>query len=127
MLLALAGMARTQLTIPPPTLISPAEGAVMDNGCRDQSEAIIWDFDWEDVPGATEYHIKVWHNPLKPVVNDRNVTVSEYHDVSRKSHIIERNRKGWHWAVRAKVEDRWGDWSEVRSFEAEPLDTDCAQ
>ena len=114
-----------QQTVPPPVLISPAEGAVMDNGCRDQSDSIDWDFDWEDVWGATLYHIKVWHNPEKPVVDDANLTISEYKDVSRKSYIIEANRKGWCWTVRARVQRKWGEWSEVRCFEVEPVDTDC--
>lgn len=97
----------------------------MDNGCRDQSEGITWDFDWEDVPDASDYHIQVWRNPEKPVVNDRQVRKSQYHSDSQKSHIIEVNRKGWCWRVRAKVGGRWGTWSATQCFEAEPLDTDC--
>ena len=117
--------ALVQQTLLPPSLISPYEGAEMDNGCRDQSDPIRWEFDWDDVWGATLYNIKVWHNPEKPVINDAYVTVSGYKDVSQKSYITESNRKGWCWKVRAKVGREWGEWSEVRCFDVEPLDTDC--
>jgi len=50
-------------TIPAPALLSPANGAVMDNGCYPKRSAIVWDFDWTDVPGADAYYIKVWMEP----------------------------------------------------------------
>ncbi|MFC1475484.1 HYR domain-containing protein [Candidatus Zixiibacteriota bacterium] len=43
----------------PPELVLPEEGAVMDNGCMATHEAIIWDFVWSKVPGATKYHLMV--------------------------------------------------------------------
>ena len=35
---------------PAPMLISPVNGAVMDNGCQPKPNGITWDFDWSDVP-----------------------------------------------------------------------------
>jgi hypothetical protein len=123
--LALGGPARKQLVIPPPTLTSPVNGAVMDNGCQDKSNGITWDFDWSDVPGAIEYQIRVWKNPALPVINNASTPTSDYHDDSPQSYIINSNRMGWRWMVRAKVRGRWTAWSRVGFFSVERLNTDC--
>lgn len=117
--------ARAQLLIPPPILVSPANGAVMDNGCQDKSDDIIWDFDWKDVPGATEYQIRVWKNPAVPVVNNISTPTSDFHYVDPHSYIINTNLTGWRWVVRAKVRGRWGPWSRTGYFSVERLNTDC--
>lgn len=121
---ALNEPART-LKISPPTLTSPVNGSVMDNGCRDRSNGITWDFDWSDVPGATAYHIRVWRNPALPVINQMNVASSDYHYDSPQTYIINSNLNGWRWRVRAKVGSVWGPWSTVGYFRAERLNTDC--
>ena len=123
-LFALVEPART-LQIMPPKLLSPANGEVVDNGCRDRSNGITWDFDWSDVPGATAYHIRVWRNPALPVVNQTNVASSEYHHDSPQSFIINTNLTGWRWRVRARVGGVWGPWSRTGLFRAERLNTDC--
>jgi hypothetical protein len=110
---------------PGPDLITPANGEVMDNGCRDRSDGIKWDFDWSDVPGASAYYIKVWKNPALPVVNQTNVTTSDYTHDRPKSYIINSNLTGWRWRVRAKVGGVWGRWSKLGFFRAERLNTDC--
>jgi hypothetical protein len=110
---------------PAPTLISPANGAVMDNGCKDRSNGITWDFDWSDVPGATAYHLRVWRNPALPVINDMGVPASSYHYDSPQTYVINSNLNGWRWMVRAKVHGSWRHWSTVRSFRVERLNTDC--
>jgi hypothetical protein len=111
---------------PAPTLISPVNGAVMDNGCTPKPNGIIWDFDWSDVPGATIYHIRVWKNPALPIINSMGVTSSSYHYASAPNdHIINTNLDGWRWMVRAKVRGAWGRWSAVRFFRVEKLNTDC--
>ena len=97
----------------------------MDNGCQDKSNGITWDFDWSDVPGATRYHIRVWKNPALPVVNKMNVASSDYQHDSPQSFIINSNRTGWQWRVRARVGTVWGPWSRIRSFRVERLNTDC--
>jgi hypothetical protein len=113
------------LKIPPPVLTSPTNGEVMDNGCQDKSNGVTWDFDWNDVPNATAYHIRVWRNPNLPVVNQMNVATSEYHHDSPQTYIANHNLTGWRWMVRARVGSVWGPWSIVRSFRAERLNTDC--
>ena len=115
-------------TVPPaaPMLISPVNGAVMDNGCKPKPDGITWDFDWSDVPGATAYHIRVWRNPAIPLINNNNVPSSSFHYASAPSdHIINTNLTGWRWMVRAKVRGAWGPWSIVRWFRVERLNTDC--
>ena len=112
-----------------PILISPAAGAVMDNGCKGTPEGITWDFDWSDVPSiapTTLYHLKVWKNPALPILNKMDLTTSSYHHTSAPSdYIINTNLTGWRWMVRAKVLGTWGAWSPVRSFKVERLNTDC--
>jgi len=111
---------------PPPMLISPANGALMDNGCKPKADGITWDFDWSDVPGATAYHIRVFKNPAIPLINDMSVASSSFHYASAPAdHIINTNLTGWRWMVRAKVGTAWGPWSHARSFKVERLNTDC--
>lgn len=111
---------------PPPVLMSPANGAVMDNGCSPKHDGITWDFDWSDVAGASDYHIRVWRNSALPLINNMNVPSSSYHYVSAPSdYIINTNLTGWKWNVRAKVAGVWGRWSATRKFRVEKLNTDC--
>lgn len=123
-LLALSEATRT-FQISPPKLLTPVNGAVMDNGCSDKSNGITWDFDWSDVPGASAYHIRVWKNPALPVVNKMDVATSNYQDDSPQSYIINSNRLGWRWRVRARRGGVWGPWSRIGVFIVEPLNTDC--
>lgn len=109
-----------------PLLISPANGAVMDNGCSPKPNGITWDFDWSDVPGATAYHLRVWKNPALPIINNMSVPSSSFHYASPPAdYIINTNLTGWRWMVRAKVRGVWGPWSSVRTFRVERLNTDC--
>lgn len=111
---------------PAPMLISPASGAVMDNGCKPKADGITWDFDWSDVPGATAYHIRVFRNPALPLINNMGVASSSFHYTSAPhDHIINANLGGWRWMVRAKVGAMWGPWSAPRFFRVEKLNTDC--
>ena len=116
----------TQHGLKPPTLISPQNGTVLDNGCKDHSDSIEWDFDWSDVPGATKYHIYViLENAVNPVI-DAITTASSYHYSSLGAYIEDAHRFNWTWKVRAGNDSgEWSEWSEVRYFDVEPLDTDC--
>ncbi len=109
-----------------PKLISPEEGAVLDNGRSDLRDVIVWDFDWSDVIGATKYHLYVEHTgSVLPLIDDDKVVYdSSYHYVKSGSYIIDSNRFNWKWKVRAYVNDKWSDWSEERRFDVEPLNTD---
>ena len=117
---------RLGLTLQPPTLISPQSGAVLDNNCGDYSDSIEWDFDWSDVAGATKYQIYViGEKAVNPVI-DCLVTSSSYHSSSPDSYIINYYRLNWTWKVRAGNDNgEWSEWSEVRYFDVEPLNTDC--
>ncbi len=112
-----------------PYLISPEEGAVLDNGRTDKQDSIIWDFDWTDVPGANVYHLFVMHTGAEyPVINCL-ISSSFYHYVSLSSYIADFNRFNWKWKVRPghMVYGRFnycGEWSEERSFDVEPVNTD---
>ncbi len=112
-----------------PILISPAAGAVMDNGCKGTPEGITWDFDWSDVPSVaptTQYQLRVWKNRALPVINKTILMTSSYHHTSAPSdYIINTNLTGWRWMVRARVLGVWGPWSPVRSFKVEKVNTDC--
>ncbi len=110
---------------PAPTLISPASGAIMDNGCKPMHNNVTWDFDWSDVPGATAYHIRAWKNPAIPFVNDMAVPSSSYHLDKPTGFFINTNLTGWRWTVRAKVHGVWGPWAVARGFRIEKLNTDC--
>jgi hypothetical protein len=117
---------RPPMPPPAPMLISPPNGALMDNGCKPKPDGITWDFDWSDVPGATVYHIRVFRNPAIPLINNMSVVPSSYHYTSAPAdHIINSNLNLWRWMVRAKVHGRWGRWSAVRWFRVEKLNTDC--
>jgi ligand-binding sensor domain-containing protein len=107
-----------------PALISPAPGAVMDNGRHDYQDSVIWDFDWADCPGATAYHLYViGPTATIPTINSDTISSSSYHYV-RITYIADENRLGWTWKVCAKVDGQWGPWSETRTFDVEPVDTD---
>ncbi|MCG2815363.1 MAG: hypothetical protein L6425_05465 [Candidatus Aminicenantes bacterium] len=109
-----------------PLLISPRAGAVLDNGRSDGRDDIVWDFDWSDINGATSYRLYViGSNALYPVIDrPSNMFDSSYHHVSAGSYIIDENRLNWKWKVRAYANGVWSDWSEERTFDVEPLNTD---
>ena len=106
-----------------PTLLSPINNALVDNGCTDFSDPSIQDYDWTDVPNATAYHLYVFGpTALTPAVDISTITVSEYRD-SDTSWVG--NTVGWRWRVRAMVGGVWRDWSNDGVFNFELPDTDC--
>jgi len=117
-------------TVPPPptcvsSLTSPQANAILDNGRRDGLDNIVWDFDWSDCPGASEYHLYViGPNTTKPKIDNSAITSSSYQYISAGSFIAEQSRSTWTWRVRARVNGQWGEWSETRVFNVEPVDTD---
>ena len=112
--------------IEPPALISPVEYAVLDNGCQNRTNGIEWDFKWTDVPAARLYHLYVVGPQAKyPVINNAEITYAAYQDIRAESYIIESNRRGWRWKVRALVGNEWSEWSEERTFDVEAMNTDC--
>lgn len=113
---------------PPPVLLTPQAGAVVDNGCENRTDGTLWSFEWSEVPGATCYHIFVKNRGAKnPVVDDDRVVANAYTKIGRKTYVINKYLTGWTWKVQAKVNGEWGHWSEEREFSVEPLDTDCLE
>jgi hypothetical protein len=113
----------TRDDFPIPVLVSPLKGAVMDNGRLDHLDSVIWDFDWQDFPGATLYNLYVINaDAIHPMINI-NVADSVFNFIG-SGYIIDANRLGWTWKVRAQVNGVWGAWSEIRIFNVEPVNTD---
>ncbi len=108
-----------------PVLISPEPGVLLDNGRLDFSDPIVWDFDWSDVATARSYHLYVRAGPtsLNPAI-DTFTTDSSFHSEVSNAYIADHNRFGWWWRVQALVDGVWSDWSEIRFFDVEPLNTD---
>lgn len=106
-------------------LLSPDDGAVLDNGCRNSSNRMDWVFDWSNVTNADTYHLFVKHEGSQfAAVDDSALTASE-HARSSSGFVVDQNRFDWFWRVRASVDGTWSPWSEERSFDVEPLNTDC--
>lgn len=106
------------------SLVSPSQGATVDNGRTDIYDGIEWNFDWSDCPGATRYHLYVTGpGAAYPIIDQDMIPGSSYHHVSR-GYIMDKNRLGWMWKVRANVDGRWSEWSKIRTFDAEPVNSD---
>lgn len=108
-----------------PSLVAPSDGALLDNGRTDRLDVMRWEFEWAPVPNADKYRLKVQGKSAKfPAVNTVLADTSFVKESS--SYIIARNQQGWTWKVQARVNGKWGNWSEERTFDVEPLDTDLA-
>jgi hypothetical protein len=103
---------------------------VLDNGRTDSSptvatDAIIWNFDWADCAGATQYHLFViGSNATIPLVDDPTITESSFREVGGGAYVAEPNRLNWRWRVRARTGSVWGLWSAERLFSVEPPNSD---
>ena len=106
-----------------PSLRSPANGAVLDNGRVDFSDTIVWDFDWEPCPGAELYDVQVMHRGASGPAIAEIVYSSSYRHESC-GYIVRRNLTDWTWRVRARTLGEWGNWSEERTFSVELTNTD---
>jgi hypothetical protein len=102
-----------------PTLLAPAPGAVLSNARPDNP--VAWEFQWTAVPRATRYHLLVYGPSARVPLIDEDRLPGTVYRYPRKGYIADRNRKGWRWKVRARIDDAWGDWSDERSFDVEPL------
>lgn len=116
-------------TVPPtdgcvPEMVSPHELATLDNGCTSKTESIVWEFEWSECPGAQSYHLFVIGSGATIPIVDNRIPNTTYLS-QRTGYIADQNRLGWQWKVRAMQNDVWGAWTPVRTFDVEPLDTDC--
>lgn len=103
-------------------LIAPASGAVMDNGCSDNTESVDWYFEWEYVPVAEQYQLSVESKDGSVVA--MNVTTTS----SSQSYICSGcyyDQTDWIWKVRVMVAGEWGPWTTSQPFTLEPVGTDC--
>jgi hypothetical protein len=107
-----------------PALNTPADGDIVDNGCTTEENAIVWDFDWTDVPGATSYELWVKHkDSAQPDIHE-TVQSSSYR-VGRIATMEGKFLQDWEWKVRATVNGVEEPWSATAKFAVEPPDTDC--
>lgn len=106
-----------------PELLSPANNAVMDNGCSNGSDQASWFFDWNDCPNATSYNLYVTYPSAFPVINI--TTTESQFSFPNGGYIIDNNLLDRTWKVRALIDGVWGEWSPERTFDVEPLNTDC--
>jgi hypothetical protein len=109
-----------------PELIDPINGVVLDNGCENRSNDIVWNFFWREISGATHYQLYVIGDTAEnPIINRSDITNAFYEDRSAGSYIIDSNRFRWRWYVRAVVNGAWTQWSEPGLFDVESVNTDC--
>jgi hypothetical protein len=113
----------TSPSLAAPTLTSPADFVLLDNGCQDRSNPLTWDFTWSDVPGATSYHLYVKQDAATlPVIDQKGIEVPTYR-LSDNSFTFALT--GWHWYVQAEANGTEGPPSRMGTFDVEPVDTDC--
>jgi hypothetical protein len=107
-----------------PSLVSPNDNSVMDNGCSKYANSMQWYFDWSDVPGATQYNLVVYRTGSPSSFIDIS-TPSSYYTYSNSNFYVT-DLYNWKWKVRAaKNGSFWSDWSAERNFSVEPVNTDC--
>ncbi len=112
-----------------PELISPEDGALMDNGRYDISDSVDWIFSWSPIAEAKKYNLFVMHTgSINPFVNNLDIDDTTYDNIDYdcNGYVPEENRLDWYWRVRAYIDGQWGDWSEVRYFDVEPPDQDSS-
>ncbi|MCU0692804.1 MAG: hypothetical protein MUF54_15495 [Polyangiaceae bacterium] len=97
-----------------PRLLEPAEGAVLRN------RAATWDFKWSEIPGATGYELYVIGSRATIPVIDVKTNKPSYR-YQHGGYVIDRNRRGWTWRVRAVVDGQPLPWSKPQTFDVEPL------
>jgi hypothetical protein len=96
----------------------------MHIGCSNMSNLIIWNFDWTDVAGASNYYLVVYRVGSYFNTIDTYVYGSQF-TYSQILTIQESFRYNLRWKVRAWINGSWSDWSPERSFSVEPVNTDC--
>jgi len=122
---ALAGHQFFTSSVDAPSLILPENGDLLDNGCVIGGDLMTWEFDWSDVPGASQYNLWVKHPSATMPAIDSVFGASGY-TYSEFGYTEE--LFGWEWRVRAgSGGDNWGSWSETWVFDVEPANTDCPE
>lgn len=123
-----------------PTLVSPAAGSVLDNGCRKEtrpscSDKAAWAFEWSPVKGAEKYQLYVVANlerrpragfiaPKPSPIIDLKTKDTSY-SWTTSGVIVAGNNSVWKWKVRAMIGGRWSAWTDEREFVVEESCLDC--
>ncbi|TLM59586.1 MAG: hypothetical protein FDZ69_14130 [Deltaproteobacteria bacterium] len=108
-----------------PRLLSPADDAIVDNGCLSRQDDMTWEFDWAEVRNAARYRLIVQRvGAAQPVID--LVTRESFHRATAAGgYVIDSNRYGWEWKVQAEIDGVFDEFSMARAFDVEPVDTDC--
>ena len=108
-----------------PAQVSPANGAVLDNGCYEVFNELYWNFDWSDCSTTNRYHLQVNKSgKISPVLDINDFPGSWYTWVTYTP-VNNSDLTGYSWKVRAVKDGIYGPWSASRSFSLEPINTDC--
>jgi hypothetical protein len=113
------------LACEPPKLEMPEDQATMDNGCKNRTNPVEWRFQWEECLEATQYHLNVKSENALNALIDIQIMEAQYDTVLAEYYVADIHLSDWKWKVRSFVDDTWTQWSEIRIFEVEPLNTDC--
>jgi len=102
-------------------LLRPLQNEMLDNSSLDRSSSYVWNFEWQKMPGASDYHLFVkGANATIPLVNKDGIQSTRYQHTRSGSYVIKAYLHGWRWKVRAKVKGVWGPWSKERTFDVSP-------
>lgn len=107
LLILFANHVSAQVTPGKVVLNTPVTGQVMDHGT-----GVQWQFDWQDVPGATRYQILVEHaNKTDRLLNTYVTESSSYTYTFTRDLDAKLTKDAWGWWVRAQIGSEWGPWS----------------
>lgn len=103
-----------------PSLVVPQDASIVS-----QPYIQPWRFKWDEPSTSRivqQYHLRVFGpSAAYPLIDDKIIGI-EYTRPRTCSYIIERNRLGWNWQVRAQFQDgRWGSWSKSSTFDVSPF------
>ena len=109
---------------PAPVLLDPAANAVLDNGRTDGDDDLEWRFRWSPVQDASAYQLNVAPPDGVRVAIDVVATAPHHLELRPGAYVVDGDRNGWSWSVRARFGTEWGPWSPARAFVVEPVDAD---
>ncbi len=108
-----------------PGLISPNNNDILDNGCFSYNkDLMLWTFKWLGCGSSTKYRLFVTGPAEITPLIDVEVSSTIYQFVTNT--FIKKNLSGWTWKVCGFLNGEWGGWSEIRTFNIEPVSTDCS-
>jgi hypothetical protein len=100
-----------------PVLVSPEDGATLDNGRSDNYDTIVWDFNWSGCPGVRWYYVLI----SGPSITIRAPTTKTSYREERSGSFAKLD--GWSWQVIAEFNEQITR-SDTWAFRLEPVNTD---